>query len=46
MFDQFFSSQGKVLYEMMRYILPVMRQRDDQEFKDISPPQDLNSDKS
>ena len=41
--DQF-SSQGKRLYEMTRYILPVMRLSDNGEPEDVSPPHDLNSD--
>ena len=40
MFDQFFSSQGKVQYEMTRYIPPVVRLEDDEELEDVLPQQE------
>ena len=40
MFDQFFSSQGKVLYGMTRYIPPVVRLEDDEELEDVLPQQE------
>ena len=41
-FDQFFSSQGKVLDEMTRYIPPVhvVRLEDDEELEDELPQQE------
>ena len=40
MFDQFFSSQGKVLYGMTRYIPPVVRLEEDEELEDVLPQQE------